>query len=474
MKSFVKRSVVVIGVMALVIGMMAVSALAEDLTVKFWHAMGGERIDLLAGMAEDFNKTHEGITVEAQYIGSYNETLNKTIAAVKAGDAPHVFQLYEIGTRSMIDGGMIMPVGDLAEAEGFDWSDYIEAVLSYYTVNGKIYSMPFNSSTPILYYNKTLFEEAGLDPAVPPDTWTQVREMGQQIMDAGAAEYGIAWNLHSWYFEEWHCVMGANIANNGNGREAPATEVLITQEASQRIMEWWTGLEEDKILLRLMTPDWSLHRKAFTSGQAAMMISSTSDVTQMTKAFAEKGWGLGTGFLPRPDDVERHGVAIGGGTLWMTKDHPQEELEAAWTFLKWMSEPAQQVTWHKGTGYFAVRKSAVDLLEEEGWFDEYPNYQVAFDQLLQTKPSVATQGALMGIFPAFREAVQTAFQKVYEDKATIDEALAEAAAIANKELEQYNEMFAIEQTIEKAGKDIEKTVEKAADTIKDDLKKVLD
>jgi sn-glycerol 3-phosphate transport system substrate-binding protein len=313
--------------------------------------------------------------------------------------------------------------------------------LNYYTVEGKIYSMPFNSSTPILYYNKTFFEKAGLDPNTPPDTWNQVREMGKKIMDAGVAEYGISWNLHSWYFEEWHCVMNADIADNGNGREKPATKVLITGEPTKKIMKWWTDLEKDKILLRLMTSDWALHRKAFTSGQAAMMISSTSDVTQMTTAFAEKGWDLGTGFLPRPDDVERQGVAIGGGTLWMTQGHPQEELDAAWTFLKWMSEPEQQVTWHKGTGYFAIRKSAIELLEKEGWFKEYPNYKIAFDQLLQTKASTATQGALMGIFPSFRTAVQTAVQKVYEGKATIDEALEEAAATANKELEQYNQIF---------------------------------
>lgn len=440
MKASLRQIAGILGITLLISALMISSAFAE-VTVKFWHAMAGDRIELLAGMAEEFNNTHEGITVQAEYIGSYNDTLNKTIAAFKAGDPPHVFQLYEIGTRSMIDGGMIVPVGDLAAAENFDWSDYIDATLNYYTVEGKLYSMPFNSSTPILFYNKTLFEKAGLDPNTPPDTWNQVREMGQKIMDSGAAEYGIAWNLHSWYFEEWHCVQNVDLVDNGNGREKPATTVLITGEPTKKIMEWWTGLEKDKILLRLMTDDWALHRKAFTSGQAAMMISSTSDVTQMTTAFAEKGWDLGTGFIPRPDDVERQGVAIGGGTLWMTAGHPQEELDAAWTFLKWMSEPAQQVTWHKGTGYFAIRKSAIDLLEKEGWFETYPNYKVAFDQLLETKASTATQGALMGIFPSFRTAVQTAVQKVYEGKATIDEALAEAAATANKELEQYNQIF---------------------------------
>jgi len=419
---------------------LSVNAVQAEVNIKFWHAMSGTRIDLLKGMAEDFNKTHSGITVESQYVGSYNETLNKTISAVKAGNAPHIFQLYEIGTRGMIDGGMIMPIGDIAKPGEVDWKDYVDAVMSYYTVDGKLYSMPFNSSTPILFYNKTLFKKAGLDPDTPPDTWNQVRKMGKQIMDKGAAEAGITWNLHSWYFEEWHAVQNALLVNHGNGREGRADKVLFDGPVGVGIVKWWTDLERDKIYLNAGR-GWSNHRKAFISGQAAMMISSTSDVTQMTDAFNTKGWELGTGFFPRPDAVPRQGVAIGGGTLWMTKGHPKEEIQAAWEFLKWMSMPKQQVTWHKGTGYFPIRKSAMKLLEDEGWYTKFPNYKVAFDQLLQTKTSLATQGALIGVFPQLRDAVQSAIEKVYEGKATPETALKEAAQKTNKELENYNSLY---------------------------------
>ena len=419
---------------------LSVNSVRAEVNIKFWHAMSGTRIDLLKGMAADFNKTHSGITVESQYVGSYNETLNKTISAVKAGNAPHIFQLYEIGTRGMIDGGMIMPIGDIAKPGEVDWKDYVDAVMSYYTVDGKLYSMPFNSSTPILFYNKTLFKKAGLDPDTPPDTWNQVRKMGKQIMDKGAAEAGITWNLHSWYFEEWHAVQNALLVNHGNGREGRADKVLFDGPVGVGIVKWWTDLERDKIYLNAGR-GWSNHRKAFISGQAAMMISSTSDVTQMTDAFNTKGWELGTGFFPRPDAVPRQGVAIGGGTLWMTKGHPKEEIQAAWEFLKWMSMPKQQVTWHKGTGYFPIRKSAMKLLEDEGWYTKFPNYKVAFDQLLQTKTSLATQGALIGVFPQLRDAVQSAIEKVYEGKATPETALKEAAQKTNKELENYNSLY---------------------------------
>ncbi len=430
---------IVLFVLASFLSLTAGVAQAE-VKVRFWHAMSGKRIDLLKGMAADFNKTHPGITVEAQYIGSYNETLNKTIAAVKAGNAPHIFQLYEVGTRGMIDAGMIIPIGDLAKPEEVDWGDYVDAVMSYYTVDGKLYSMPFNSSTPILFYNKTLFKKAGLDPNTPPDTWNEVREMGKKIMDSGAAEAGITWNLHSWYFEEWHAVQNALLVNHGNGREGRATKVLFDGPAGVQIIKWWTDLEKDKIFLNTGR-GWSNHRKAFISGQAAMMISSTSDVTQMTEAFNTKGWELGTGFLPRPDSVPRQGVIIGGGTLWLTKDHPRNEIEAAWEFLKWISMPKQQVTWHKGTGYFPIRKSAMKMLEEEGWYKQFPNYKVAFDQLLQSKTSLATRGALIGVFPQLRDAVQSAVEKVYEGKASPEAALKEAAKKTNYELKRYNSLY---------------------------------
>ena len=433
------RFVIVLFVLSLFLSLTVTPGYAE-VKIKFWHAMSGKRIDLLKGMAENFNKTHSGITVEAQYVGSYNETLNKTIAAVKAGNAPHVFQLYEVGTRRMIDGGMILPIGDLAKPGEVDWDDYVDAVMSYYTIDGKLYSMPFNSSTPILFYNKTLFKKAGLDANKPPDTWNQVRQMGKKIMASGAAEAGITWNLHSWYFEQWHAVQNAALADQGNGRQGRAGKVIFDESAGVSIVKWWTGLEKDKIFLNTGR-GWSNHRKAFISGQAAMMISSTSDVTQMTNAFNQKGWELGTGFFPRPDAVPRQGVIIGGGTLWLIKDHPKAELQAAWEFLKWISQPEQQVIWHKGTGYFPIRKSAMALLEKEGWYDKFPNYKVAFDQLLQSKTSLATSGALIGVFPQLRDAVQSGIEKVYEGKASPEQALKEAAQKTNKELKNYNSLF---------------------------------
>lgn len=426
---------------SLLIGAMLLfqTAAQAQVTVKFWHAMSGKRIELLKNLSRDFEKSHPGIKVDVQYTGSYNDTLNKTIAAIRAGQAPHVFHLYEIGTRGMIDGGMVVPIDDLAKGR-INWKDYIDVVVSYYTVDGKVYSMPFNSSTPILFYNKSFFQKAGLDPNRPPDTWGRVEKMGKQIIDRKVAEFGVVWNLHSWYFEQFHAVMGANLANNNNGRSGLPTKVLINRKPGVRIMKWWTDMEKKKIFANVGR-GWSNHRKAFISGQAAMMMSSTSDVTMMEKAFAEKGWKLGAAYIPRPDNTRRTGAIIGGGTLWITKDHPGKELEAAFQFVKWMSEPPQQVRWHKGTGYFPIHKGARKLLEQEGWFRKYPNFATAFQQLKDSKPGTPTQGALMGIFPEFRSLVETAFEEVYQGMKDPQTALNDAAAKADKALADYNKLY---------------------------------
>ena len=286
-------------------------------TVDFWHAMGGARIELIQGIVDEFMAANPDITVNVQYTGSYNDTLNKTKAAAKAGNAPHVFHLYEIGTLGMANSGMVTPMDDLKKWEKIDWNEFFTPVKNYYSISGKHYSMPFNSSTPLLYYNKTFFGKAGLDTEAPPATFADVITVGQKLQGAGLGiKAPITWNLNSWYFEEFHCIMDAPFVNNDNGRKGEfPTEVLFNGEAGQQIAEWWTGMERDGIFLDV-GPGWANHRAAFGSGEVAMVMSSTSDVNQLTGLLADKGWEMGTGFVPRPKGA-KGGVTIGGGTLWI-------------------------------------------------------------------------------------------------------------------------------------------------------------
>lgn len=409
----------------------------EKIPVTFWHAMGGWRVEFIERMVADFNLLHPGIVVEVSYKGSYRDTLTATIAAARAGTPPHVIQSFDIGTQENIDSGMFAVAEDLADLFGIEilWDDYIDPALSYYRVQGKLYSFPWNSSNPIIYINKDILRKAGVTLPRKP-TFEDIIKVGHAVVDGGHAEGAITWPLHTWFFEQWMANLGQELVNNENGRAAHATEIYLESDAAKRIFNWWKQLYDEGLWINPGLEDWAQARSIFIGGSTAMLISSTSDVTYMEKMAAEKGYELGTAYIPIPADIERQGVVIGGGNLWLLKEHPEEELKAAMTFALWMSEPENAIRWHKGTGYFPIRKSSLDILELSGWFDSHPSFATALDQLKETQVSSATAGALIGPFREIRTIIEDAFQQVMAGT-SVDEALAEAKERSETAMADY-------------------------------------
>ncbi len=407
--------------------------------IDFWHAFGGTRKLFIQRMVDDFNYTHPGIYVRAEHKGSYRDTLNAAVLAAQQGNAPHIVQIFEVGSQLALDSGIFVPFADLAKPEEYQPDDLIEGVANYYNFGGKFYSMPWNSSNPILYYNKDIFRKAGLDPEKPPRTYEEMLQVCEKIVSSGAAKNCVTWPLHSWFFEQWMAVQGAMLANNGNGRDARATEVLLTSDAAKRIVSWWKEMyDKGYYAYSGKLEDWDGSDAIFVSGQSAMEITSTSDVVQRQRDAVANGFELGTSYLPYPGDQEWHGVVVGGASIWLTKDHPEKELQAAKDFVVWFTNTENAIRWHKGTGYFPIRKSAVKVLEQQRWFETNPAYRAAFDQLLKTKADRATQGALMGPFPEIRTIIEQAVEKVLAGQASVDDALAEAKQKADKALQDYN------------------------------------
>lgn len=408
--------------------------------IKFWHAMGGTRVDFIERMVEDFNLFHPGINVNVTYKGSYRETLTATQAAARTGNAPQVIQSFDIGTRENIDSGLFVPAGNLVEKFDIDvnWDDYVESALNYYRVEGKLWGFPWNSSNAILYYNKDKFEEAGVSIPRKP-TFEDIIEISQKLVDSGVVEGGITWPLHTWFFEQWMAEQGQVLVDNGNGRQGRPTEVFLESEEAKRIFSWWKELYDKGLWKNPGVEAWAQANSLFLGETVAMEITSTSDVTGMEKNAAENGFELGTTFLPIPEGTERNGEVIGGGNLWITEGHSDAELEAAVTFALWMSNVENSIRWHKGTGYFPIRKSSVDILDKGGWFETSPNSRTAFDQLLETKTNAATAGALIGPFRQIRTIVEEAFQRVMSGT-SVDKALAKADEEAEKAIKEYQEV----------------------------------
>ena len=406
--------------------------------INFWHAFGGGRKLLIERMVADYNYTHPGVYVKVENKGSYRDTLNASILAAQQGNPPHIVQIFEVGSQLALDSGIFVPFEDNAP----DWihmDDLIGGVSNYNRFDGKFYSMPWNSSNPILYYNKDIFRKAGLDPEQPPETFEDMLAACDKIVSSGAAKNCVSWPLHGWFFEQWMANMGAELADNGNGREARATSVNLTDAPAKEIVGWWkTMYDKGYYAYSGKLEDWDGADAIFVSGQAAMEITSTSDVVNRQNDAAENGFELGTGYLPYPANSERQGVIVGGASMWMSGGHPDNEMKAATDFVTWFTNTENAVRWHKATGYFPIRKSSVTVLEGEDWFQRNPAYKAAFDQLLNTKDTPATRGAVIGAFPEVRTIIEQAIEKVLAGQASVDEALEQAKKEADKAIQDYN------------------------------------
>lgn len=411
---------------------------AKPIEIQFWHAFSDDaRSGWIKGLAEEWNAQNPGFKVVAENKGSYRETLQASILASRQGVPPHLVQVFEVGSQLALDSGIFTPIGDVGNV---DLSDYIEPVLNYYTFNDSVYSIPFNSSSPILYTNKDMMIKAGLDPDDPPETFNEILEACEAAKAAGIDAAGLGFNLHGWFFEQWMAEQGALIANNGNGRDSRATETNLTSSASHKILTFIKELN-DKGFYKYTgkLEDWGGSDAIFQEGKVMFHITSTADLGNISTAINNR-FDMGTGRLPIPDGVMRNGVVIGGASVWLADGHTQAEQEAARDFILFMTNTKNMMDWHKLTGYYPVRKSSVESLKKEGWFTSAPTRTIAFTQLLETIPNQATAGGVMGTFGDTRTIVGQAIQKVLNG-ADVDKALTEAKELADLKLMEYNKNF---------------------------------
>lgn len=416
---------------------------ADVITLEFWHAMGGNLGELVDELTTRFNDSQDAIVVNATYTGSYDDTYNAVLAAMESGGLPNITQNFDIATQTMIDTGLLVPAWQLMEKDGFDPSVIVPAVRNYYSDADGMVGLAFNSSTPLLYYNADMFEAAGVDPIDGSLNFSEFKALCDTLMAADVAPYCFTYGQVGWFFEQILANSGGLYFNNDNGRTGRATEVMFNQDKGVEVFTFLTSLILDGYSPNLGST-WTETDSTFTTGQAAIMIDSTSDVSIIQNS----EFNVGTAFIPHADSAERNGVAIGGGALWLIDSGDEATNDAAWQFMKFMSEDAQQISWHEGSGYFPVRIALQDNAELNAFWDENPNFRTAINQLFTTKAEMddgtinyAVLGGRAGPFPAIRRIIVETYSRVLDDGLTPQEALNEAAEAANAELENYNAFF---------------------------------
>nr|WP_156940574.1 ABC transporter substrate-binding protein [Paenibacillus forsythiae] len=412
----------------------AVSASAAPVKITWWHSMSGTGEKAINKIATDFNASHPGIQVEAVYQGKYDESLNKLKASLGSDSGPDLMQVYEIGSKFMIDSKMITPVQKFIDEDNFDLSSLEPNITRYYTIGGKLNAMPFNTSNPILYYNKDAFRAAGLDPENPPKTFEEYEAAAKALSKNGKPGAAIA--IYGWFMEQLFANQNAEYVNGGNGRDAAATESLLASDAGVKTLEWWKKMVDEKAVANLGR-DTDDTDSAFAAGQVAMTLNSTAALRKMVDAVGGK-FEVGTGFLPRPEGVKEGGVVVGGASLYIMNNKPEEQQKAAWEFIKYVASPEVQAEWSVSTGYFPITKAAYDQQVLKDNMAKYPQFQTAVDQLHASSASNATSGAVMGIFPEARQIVEGAIEEALNGQKAPKKALEDAAAQITDKLEQYN------------------------------------
>ena len=372
----------------------------EDATVvEFWHAMGGKKALLLEDLAREFEDATDGIRLSLTSKGSYRGTLDSTIRAAEDGDPPAIAQIFEIGSTRARESGHFRPVETLLDGDHLD--SLIDPVTAYYRFDGRLHSLPFNASNPVLVYDRDAFRRAGLNPDEPPETLSAVRAAAEQLVDAGVTEYGVTFANYSWFVEQWFSEANEPLVDNENGRAGAPTTANLDGEFAQSLFEWWAGMEADGLYHDPGIEARGAARSAFLDGSAAMAVVSSSSLNAVE---SDARFDVGTGRFPVLD--ERTGVLVGGASLWVADDVPSLVHDAVSELLTWLTEPAQQDRWHRETGYFPVHEDATASLRGDGWFRENPHYETAFEQLTATTDTTATRGAQIGPFDTVRTVIE--------------------------------------------------------------------
>ena len=409
-------------------------------TVAFWHAMDGTNAEALTKLVTDFNAQNTGkIEVKATYAGKYDDAITKYKAAIQSKSTPDVIQIYDIGTRFMIDAKQTIPMQSFIDRDKLDVGDLQPNITGYYSIDDKLNSMPFNTSMPVLYYNKTLFKKAGLDPEAPPQDLAAIRTAAEKLSKkaGGPADYGFGAAIYGWLLEQFIATDGKEYCDQGNGRDGKATKVQFDSPEAVEVVKWWQTMVKDGLAANTGR-DTKAAQAAFKSGQLAITLESTGQLGGYSKAAKEGGWELGAANYPHINAGTEGGPIIGGASLWINgENHQDANKEAAWRFVKFLADKKSQAQWHTGTGYFPISKGALDEPVDVDYRKANPLFDVAVKQLEGTKLSKATQGCLLGVMPQARKASEDGLEAALNGTDP-QQAMTKAADSLKAQISQYN------------------------------------
>ncbi len=425
----------------------ALKSAKKPVEIVFWHSMNRALGETLQKLTDEFNSSQTDVKVSLVNQLDYVQTFNKYKSGLSSGDLPDIVQLQETEQQQMIDTQTVLPAGVCAKADKYSFSDFLPRVISYFTVEGKQYAMPFNTSGPVLYYNKKAFTAAGLDPDSPPKTLDDVRAAAEKLK-ANGVEAPLGLKTEPGYFEHWRALANKTYVNNNNGRKARATKTVYDDATGREIFTWLSGMVKDG----LATTNADLGTGNFDnllgiqSGSHAMAFDTSAalgTISAVLNGGAAPDVELGVAPFPAPGKAARGGVLVSGGALYMVNKSAPAKQAAAWEFLKFLDNPTNMTEWAIGTGYIPIRKSSASSSQMQDYWTQNPSYKIAYDQLLDGPNNVATAGSVIGNYTGARDALRDAENTMFLNGADPKSALKAASKNATAAIDDYNSRLGV-------------------------------
>jgi len=415
----------------------AMSAAAAPKEIEFWVPTLGAINPAVEAQIKRFHEAQGEYKVNLVVKGSYDETLNAVIAAYRAKKQPHMTIAVGASTQTMMGSGAIYPVQELMTDAGHnvDWTGFVQPVLNYFRANdGKLLSMPFNSSTPLFWYNVDAFEKAGLKAA--PKTWDEVGDYAAKLRAAGfECGYTSAWQV--WVnIDNYSFVNDQPVASKANGMDGLEAEFLFNKtwvaKHIARIQDWakdgrfvYTGRQ------------WQGAHAAFYAQKCAMLTESSAGYAGIKK-------GAQFRFAAAPLPLEA-GVAdgknslIGGGSIWVLKGHGKDDYKAVAALLAHLTKTDEQATWHKETGYVPITRAAYEKVKSEGYYQENPHQEVAILQLSRGTPTANTRAVRLGNYAQYVAAIEEELELIWSQSKPAQQGLDDAVRRGNEILRRFEQ-----------------------------------
>lgn len=430
----------ILGTLAATATMLTPIAAYAQTEVQFWHAFTGRLGELVATQAEQFNASQSDYVVVQSHKGNYSETLNAGIAAFRAGEQPHILMVFEVGTATMMAAeGAVRPVYEVMADVGadFDTDAYIGTVVGYYTTQeGEMLSLPFNSSTPVLWVNRDLLEQAGVDPDVDLSTWEQVGDVLGQVQAAGIeCPMTTAWQ--SWiHLENLSAYHDTPFATQDNGFAGLDTELAFNGPVQvQHIQTLGDWAQDGRFIYAGRRNEGGAN---FRAGECALFTESSAGYAGIS---AEAEFDFDVRSLPYWASAvdEPQNTIIGGASLWIMEGHEREEYAGVAAFMSFLSSTDVQAQWHQDTGYLPITFSAGEATREQGFYEDNQGTDIAVIQMTANQPTPNSNGLRLGSFDQIRGIIDEELEGVWSGDKTAQEALDSAVARGDQLLRRFEQ-----------------------------------